>query len=675
MFTVTPIGSCRIATPLRLGQSTRGIRLNLNRSYGYCHSPAEAVQLARFLRGEVTIAADVWPLVSRSHRLETLSSETHVPSDLYVIELASAKELTIDGVSVQLNYLKSTYPDFFADPDRMQGFWDAAQTGDRARTTAFLDKAWSATDAQRADSVVLSRITLNYVTPDSLAQDIQTLGRLLPDVMFVSHVNARKPDGQTIKSRASFISLVSDGVRDAGFDLYDPTQLMAEFGQPAAIEDDSTSLAHFTTSFSTAVMDDWMARFIAPRTDAAVASGTAPAETLHAQIDAACAAGHYADATSRLSALSSKTEDHRPLGKKVHRAQKAAQARFHKELSATAETAASTLDIAATVQQAGRLGLFETALILATDAEDRFVSLPCHVLTDVAVRAAAGGDTRSAVRFAIAACHQHDTADRAAQILADLVVTHRTDLSGVLEPKALAKVQSYLSVADIETALTHTDAPIRMLISSRLSAVELTRIATSLAEKRGVDAAARVLAHWRDLHDMPRLRDKGLVALLDDWTEKATRLRRQLDRICALAAVQQADPRHNATREALRTARIDLVSRFRAAGKARDWTALSALATEVQTIAIPLPEYDLWRARVQFDEGDFARAIDYGSVAADKMPDRINVWVLLMRAAVKAGDTPLAAKAADRVIALSDETTHKLRTQAEAVQRKLHAEV
>ena len=264
MFTVTPIGSCRIATPLRLGQSTRGIRLNLNRSYGYCHSPAEAVQLARFLRGEVTIAADVWPLVSRSHRLETLSSETHVPSDLYVIELASAKELTIDGVSVQLNYLKSTYPDFFADPDRMQGFWDAAQTGDRARTTAFLDKAWSATDAQRADSVVLSRITLNYVTPDSLAQDIQTLGRLLPDVMFVSHVNARKPDGQTIKSRASFISLVSDGVRDAGFDLYDPTQLMAEFGQPAAIEDDSTSLAHFTTSFSTAVMDDWMARFIAP---------------------------------------------------------------------------------------------------------------------------------------------------------------------------------------------------------------------------------------------------------------------------------------------------------------------------------------------------------------------------------------------------------------------------
>ncbi|SNS46848.1 hypothetical protein [Antarctobacter heliothermus] len=674
MFTVTPIGSCRIATPLRLGQSTRGIRLNLNRSYGYCHSPAEAVQLARFLRGEMTISADVWPLVSRSHQLATLSSEIHVPSGLYVIELASAKELTIDGVSIQLNYLKSTYPDFFADPDRMQAFWDAAQTGDRARTTAFLDKAWSATDAQRADSAVLSRITLNYVTPDSLAQDIQTLGRLLPDVMFVSHVNARKPDGQTIKSRASLVTMVSDGVRDAGFDLYDPTQLMAEFGQPAAIEDDSTSLAHFTTPFSTAVMDDWMARFIAPRTDAAVASGTVPAETLRAQIDAACTAGHFAEATSRLSALSTRTEEYRPFGKKVHRAQKAAQAVFHKDLSAKAASAKS-LDMANSVQTAGRLGLFETARLLATDAEDRFVALPCHILTDVALRAEAAGDIASAAQFAIAACRQHDTADRAAQVLADLVVAQQIDLSDRLEPTKLAKVQSCLSVAGIEAALTHADAPIKTLISSHLSATDLTKIAAGLAEKRGVNAAAHILAHWRDLHDMPRLRDKGVIALLDAWTNQATQLQRPLDRIRALIAIQQADPRHKAVREALRTAKIDLATRYRAAGKARDWAALSALAAEVQAIAIPLPEYDLWRARVQFDDGDFARAIAYGCAAAEQMPDRINVWVLLMRAAVKTGDSSLAARSADRVIALSDEATEKLRAQAEAVQRKLLAEV
>ena len=40
MFTVTPIGSCRITTPLKMGQARHGLNLNLARNYGYCHSPA-----------------------------------------------------------------------------------------------------------------------------------------------------------------------------------------------------------------------------------------------------------------------------------------------------------------------------------------------------------------------------------------------------------------------------------------------------------------------------------------------------------------------------------------------------------------------------------------------------------------------------------------------------------
>ena len=106
MFTISPIGSCRITTPLKNGQARHGFSLNLDRCYGYCHSPSEAVQLARFMRHEVELPADVWPLISRSHRLDTISAQRHDLSHLYVVELASAKEITIDGVSVQLNYLK-----------------------------------------------------------------------------------------------------------------------------------------------------------------------------------------------------------------------------------------------------------------------------------------------------------------------------------------------------------------------------------------------------------------------------------------------------------------------------------------------------------------------------------------------------------------------------------------
>lgn len=631
--------------------------------------------MARFMQGEVTVPEDIWPLVCRAHPLATLSGQTHTPSDLYMIELASAKELTVDGVAIQLNYLKSNFPDFFADHQRARAYWDLAEVGDTAATTAFLEDVWSGSDARRADAALLARIKLTLVTRDSLARDIRTLAKLLPEVVFVTHVDARKPDGQAIKSRSDFVDLVTEEVRNAGLEVYDPTQLMAEFGQRAAIEDHSTGLAHFTQLFSAAIMEDWMARYIAPKTDAALAQGKLSAGAFLSQIDAACQSGRHATAVARLAAMTRQTGDYGPLLKKVHRTQKAAQKKFNSGLSSDGTRPLEAEETVENVTKAGALGLFDTAKMLATDIDERFRDLPCHVMTDVARQAAATGDVANAAAFAVAALRENDKAERAIRLLADLVIAQKLDLSGMLDHAHLVRVQSVLSQGDIESASSQPGAPLRTLISRDMDAADIARIAAATARKAGLAAGTRIVAIWRELHKMDRISDTALNALLDQWAGKAAGLRDPLERIQCLVSLQQAAPRHAGIRKAVRTARTDLVTRVRDAGKEGDLRTLSGLRAEVDALPVPLPEFDLWRARLSFDRGAFDEAVNFGTSAATQMPDKLNVWVILMRASVKTGQASLAEMAADKVVALTGEKTHRLRAEAERVKTNMYAEV
>ena len=533
MFTVTPIGSCRIAGPLRHGRDACGIGVNQSRVYGYCHAPAEAVQMARFLRGEIEIPADIWPLVSRSHDRDVLGGQAHSASDLYVIELASAKELSIDGVSVQLNYLRATYPEFFADTERAQQFWAEAEAGDGEAMTAFLAHAWSDTAEARAQSDMLTRVRMNFVTEQSLNRDIETLSDLLGNVLFVSHVNAQRPCGAPIASRARFIDMVADTVTAAGHDFCNPTDLMAEFGQAAALEDDSTSLAHFTDGFSAALMNDWATRAIAPRTGTAKADGAAACRAFEALPGA---------------------------------------------------------DAGADVVTAASQGQFETALDAALSLPGRLEDLPAYLLSEIAQWADAADASDAAFEFALAALRKDAGLVRPADLLVRLARAEEIDLLGSLD----------------------------------------------------ADKAEHLLATRSPEDQLHLLRLNGQSTAPEE------------------SAVDPKSPE-------ARKARQDLVRQMRAHGKAGDLEALESLAEAVSNLPEPLAEYDLWRARVQFKRGAFDRALDHGLAAAPHIPEKINLWVLLMRAALKLENLVQAREFAAHVIALACERTKKLKAEAERV--------
>jgi len=243
---VTPIGSCRITQPLRIAQSEFGLALNKSGVYGYCHSSAEAVQMARVLLEGKPIPNDLWPLVSKGDA----NKNRHENSDAYVVELSSAKSITIDGQPIQLNYLSNRYPEIFSDQALGRAFWSLVDSEDQDLIRSFLE------ERHCPDVDLLSRIRRRFTSKDELRSDMGELMTLLPNVVFVTHIDALQASGEPIPSRSDFVADVKAVAQDLDAKLYDPTQAMRFVGQDNAIAAGDHGLAHYDERFEHLVAHD-----------------------------------------------------------------------------------------------------------------------------------------------------------------------------------------------------------------------------------------------------------------------------------------------------------------------------------------------------------------------------------------------------------------------------------
>jgi hypothetical protein len=85
-FRITPVGTCRIHTPLRRAASRYPIEVDLKRNYGFVHTSDEALQLVRFLQGEKQFQPQVAAIVARDGNLAPYEAEEWRPGDLHIIE-------------------------------------------------------------------------------------------------------------------------------------------------------------------------------------------------------------------------------------------------------------------------------------------------------------------------------------------------------------------------------------------------------------------------------------------------------------------------------------------------------------------------------------------------------------------------------------------------------------
>lgn len=675
-FNVAPIGSCRVTAPLRLAQSDYGFDLNKTRNYGYCHSPAEAVQQVRFMQGQLALPQELWPLIARGVDYNATQKAIHRTADLYVVELSSSKEITIDGICVQLNYLTAQFSSFFENNGRARHFWDHAAAGDQDAIDANLQGA----KLPEKDIAILRRIRLHYVDAKGLRESVDTLQDLLPNVLFVSHIDAQLPDGTTLASRSEFIEMVRRVVVESGAMLYDPTQKMREIGQRAAIADHSEGLAHFTEDFSRVVVRDWYHLGIAPSIDRAVLAGDDRDATrlLVPHIEALIQHGELDGVTDRLDQLIDQRPDLKVINRlryQVAAAQSDAAASYARLKELRAQDPEDIATMRKLRDAAIEMRRFDTALdcieALAARGQSQSAQQLLH-LGQLAMKAQnigvaitlyqnaflEPGKSRKAARlFAQAAL------DYAPSVLDDLSNAQSKQLLTFLPADMQLRVLVHLQVNDPEENID----------LSELGAEELGGTIRAISDLGEIPRAAALVSRWMIEHDHVERLPLSVRPVIDCWLARAGDQTAMTDAIALLNSAQKAAPHYPAVQRATRLMRKTIISRMKSHVANNDNLALDCLATEVRRFPLPLPELALARARLNYVAGNFAKTLEQAEVAAEQWDDNISVWVLMMRASSKLGRDDQTQRAANRVLALSDPSTQRLEVEAQDRLRQIRA--
>lgn len=251
-LSISPIGTCRINTPLKRAETKYPISINTAGVYGFTHTSDEALQQLRFQQGAKTFRPEVVPIIFRPESVPLSMSGSWHPSDLTIVEISSAKRVRSGDDIVQINYLYRHFADFFADTERTIKFWSLSKRKARAELLEFLKAERTYQLMSPADRALLMSLSMEQQEFAAIKSDMaEIVDRLAPNpILFMTHVNATTADGSTIPSRARLIGWVKLAAQQLQVDCFDPSEAMRDFSQERAMEQGGLDLTHFTPAFS-----------------------------------------------------------------------------------------------------------------------------------------------------------------------------------------------------------------------------------------------------------------------------------------------------------------------------------------------------------------------------------------------------------------------------------------
>jgi len=671
MLNITPLGSCRIATPLKLCEDRYGYTTNRSRSYGFSHSSAEVVQQLRFMLGEITPPEEVWRFLARQMDRGAMLSRAHSPSDLYVVEISSAKQILLGGWLIQLNYLVSQMHDFFSSKERGSAYWKLIDAGDQAKIDAFLSETYRETPEQIEDSEILRQIRRSLTSEEDLRADVTFLMERLRYVLFVTHVNALRPDGTPIPSREELIGKVEAVVTSCGGRVYNPTRRMQELTQPVAIEDHSDSLAHFTPEFSQVIVDDWFSNDVLTIIDEIVGTEDEAriGNVFVPHFEALIVSGLFDGLEERLDALM-----------QIHPASPTLmelQCKLYMSLNKVEKAFATATTMIKTCPEDNNLlsRYADIALELrhyheTVEAYSRLVEAGHPVsptrLHDCGQRAEHDGHMTEASHFYSMALIQGNDRSNVVENLGNLLISTGdiglwNALSADAQTAALQNFEPRLLMdisQMIETNFT------KFISINNLSVDDLVIYLDQLDTEGRVDEAGDMVRQWREENGISPAHPK-LRAIVESWFQTSEASETLEQRLELLNTVLNAYPSHAGARVALRNIRRDVLATARELAGQKDRDSLEQLALQTQTLPYDLPELALYRARMAFDEQDYAIALEIGEIAVRRMHDSVSLWALLMRSAFNLEDYVATDYFASQVISNADAATERLESEAE----------
>lgn len=262
---ITPIGSCRIHNPLKKFLAQSPLQLNTMDVYGFTHTSGEALQQLKYLQGDYLPSTSIHPILSSRLRFnKTKPNQKTQPSDLYFVEISSAKTVMVDDEFVQMNYIYVYFSEFFLEPNRSKQFWSLASHSNRQELLSFLNQTsvFNAYPAEKKE--LLSRISVKQMTEDELRLDMEEIVKRVKQVVFVTHCNVSLPDMRAIQSRKNWIKTIECIGKEHGYKIYNPTHLMMGLGQSLCLQKNGLDSTHYTPHFEQKIFNDLRRLYLEP---------------------------------------------------------------------------------------------------------------------------------------------------------------------------------------------------------------------------------------------------------------------------------------------------------------------------------------------------------------------------------------------------------------------------
>ncbi|MCJ2007834.1 tetratricopeptide repeat protein [Methylobacterium sp. J-092] len=169
------------------------------------------------------------------------------PTDVFVVEISTVKEIVFDTWYLQINYLERTFRDREGLLETFFGLKGERDPEVRRRHFEALPD-FAETDA--LERRVLTEGYIRSTTRDELEAHMAEIVRRLPaDVVFVNHINVPNTAGSLVASRNRLCGWIAEICTAKGYRHFDPSPHVAGYGVPEAMAEEGRDLNHYANPF------------------------------------------------------------------------------------------------------------------------------------------------------------------------------------------------------------------------------------------------------------------------------------------------------------------------------------------------------------------------------------------------------------------------------------------
>jgi tetratricopeptide (TPR) repeat protein len=243
---ISTLGTCRIFDPVRSTARNYARMLSINNTnvYGYTHSAAEALQLLNYLNGQAlprSLARYFSVKGELDHRLP------REVTDLYIVEISSLREIVLDGIYLQKNYIDRVFKD---RRNLSEIFWSNPRREDKSVRKNLLIKHANYHESDDIDKHFLTdgyiEITDKVRLESSISQIKDQCGK---PVLFVGHIDVASSNGRTIVARKQLNLWLAEICKSNNLYFYDPSYLVIQSGREHALESKGHDINHYSSTF------------------------------------------------------------------------------------------------------------------------------------------------------------------------------------------------------------------------------------------------------------------------------------------------------------------------------------------------------------------------------------------------------------------------------------------